>query len=169
METIVVSKELYDTLVGYHGDMVRWNNRALEAEAHVKIMKAALEDIAKRELGPIDPPKSGMTYDELRYQRLYNRYNGLCLIAADAVRRTTDKIDAGNERRMVPVAGPDDPGGAFHSEPGSSLKATCNCRAYNGGPCYNCLNGGHAICEGTSPCSSKKVSVGPKSWPWRKR
>lgn len=23
----------------------------------------------------------------------------------------------------------------------------CNCKAYNGGQCYNCLNGAHRICE----------------------
>ena len=29
----------------------------------------------------------------------------------------------------------------------SSAIHTCGCDSYNGGPCYNCLNGAHELCE----------------------
>ncbi len=32
--------------------------------------------------------------------------------------------------------------------------ASCDCTKYNGGQCYNCLNGGHDICDsGRGRCS----------------
>jgi hypothetical protein len=31
----------------------------------------------------------------------------------------------------------------------------CNCREYNDGQCYNCLNGAHRLCEGK--CKKKNA------------
>ena len=36
----------------------------------------------------------------------------------------------------------------------------CDCKNYNGGQCYNCLNGQHSICEQKGGC--KKISL-PKN------
>jgi hypothetical protein len=31
----------------------------------------------------------------------------------------------------------------------------CDCTSYNGGQCYNCLNGFHSHCEGKKKCETK--------------
>lgn len=36
----------------------------------------------------------------------------------------------------------------------------CTCTSYNGGQCYNCLNGAHHICEAKRKCGFKTRSVG---------
>ena len=38
----------------------------------------------------------------------------------------------------------------------------CTCDDYNGGQCYNCLNGAHRICEGEKPCNLHKKKRGRK-------
>ncbi len=38
----------------------------------------------------------------------------------------------------------------------------CSCTSYNGGQCYNCLNGAHDICEGEVKCGqprSKQIGL----------
>lgn len=36
----------------------------------------------------------------------------------------------------------------------------CQCKAYNGGQCYNCLNGAHDICQhGCKRRRAKKVGL----------
>lgn len=32
----------------------------------------------------------------------------------------------------------------------------CKCKGYNGGQCYNCLNGAHHICDSKPKCRVKK-------------
>ena len=32
----------------------------------------------------------------------------------------------------------------------------CKCKDYNGGQCYNCLNGAHDICEASKGCKTKR-------------
>jgi hypothetical protein len=44
--------------------------------------------------------------------------------------------------------------------------ATCDCTKYNGGPCYNCLNGAHNICDNGQGKCSKAASVA-KTRRWR--
>jgi len=38
----------------------------------------------------------------------------------------------------------------------------CKCKAYNGGQCYNCLNGAHHICEARGGCKTKTRGIGLK-------
>lgn len=33
----------------------------------------------------------------------------------------------------------------------------CKCTDYNGGQCYNCLNGAHRICEAKKKCSKRNA------------
>lgn len=35
----------------------------------------------------------------------------------------------------------------------------CNCTGYNGGQCYNCLNGLHSACDATPKCDLANSSV----------
>ena len=35
----------------------------------------------------------------------------------------------------------------------------CRCTAYNGGQCYNCLNGAHDICSATKKCRQRRDKV----------
>ena len=35
----------------------------------------------------------------------------------------------------------------------------CKCTSYNGGQCYNCLNGAHDICSGTPKCRQARDKV----------
>ncbi len=35
----------------------------------------------------------------------------------------------------------------------------CGCTAYNGGQCYNCLNGAHNICNAEKRCRVKTAKV----------
>lgn len=39
--------------------------------------------------------------------------------------------------------------------PTAEQLSPCNCTNYNGGQCYNCLNGAHSICEQKAPCNKK--------------
>jgi hypothetical protein len=35
----------------------------------------------------------------------------------------------------------------------------CRCKSYNGGQCYNCLNGAHSICSGDPKCRKQNSPV----------
>lgn len=48
----------------------------------------------------------------------------------------------------------------------------CSCKAYNGGQCYNCLNGAHRLCESKRMCSKAPTMSKPmpsKSKPTKKQ
>lgn len=36
---------------------------------------------------------------------------------------------------------------ADSAAPSSTRRTACDCTSYNGGPCYNCINGAHHICD----------------------
>lgn len=38
----------------------------------------------------------------------------------------------------------------------------CNCKDYNGGQCYNCINGAHNTCSGKHKCNAQTKTV--KAW-----
>lgn len=35
----------------------------------------------------------------------------------------------------------------------------CKCTDYNGGQCYNCLNGAHKICEAAKKCKKRNSKI----------
>ena len=36
----------------------------------------------------------------------------------------------------------------------------CSCTSYNGGQCYNCLNGAHSTCSSKNKCKGRYTGIG---------
>lgn len=39
------------------------------------------------------------------------------------------------------------------------LGHSCDCKEYNGGQCYNCINGAHEYCEACGKKNAKQMGV----------